>query len=108
MLRQESAKEPCIENFPRVIQGVDACIRVGPKVKKVPPPRNEQHGNLDLSHHADEVGLYTEQEERDFEHVTSLLHCKEQVTHSLRTMNGISIHCQGPPHTHCQSWRKRP
>jgi len=36
---------------------------VGPKVKKVPPPRTEQHGNLVLSHHSDEVGLYTEQEE---------------------------------------------
>ena len=52
-------------------------------MKKVPPPRTEQNGNLVLSHHADEVGLYTEQEEHDYEHVTSLLHYKEQVTGTL-------------------------
>ena len=63
MLRQESTKEPCIENFPRVLIGVDAWVRVGPKVKKVLPPRTEQHGNLVLSHHANALGLYTEQEE---------------------------------------------
>ena len=40
-------------------------------------------GILFSSHHADEVGLYTEQEERDFEHVSSLLHYKEQVTGTL-------------------------
>ena len=83
MLQQDSAKEPCVENFPRVLKGIDSWIRFGPKVKAVAPPRSEEHGNLVLSHHADEVGLYTEQEERDFEHVSTLLHYKEQVTGTL-------------------------
>ena len=83
MLQQDSPREPCIQNFPRVLRGIDSWIRFGPKVKGVPPPKTEQHGNLVLSHHADEVGLYTEQEERDFEHVSGLLHYKEQVTRTL-------------------------
>ena len=83
MLQQESAREPCVENFPRVLRGTDSWIRFGPKVKAVAPPRSEEHGNLVLSHHADEVGLYTEQEERDFEHISGLLHYKEQVTDTL-------------------------
>ena len=83
MLQQDSPKEPCIQNFPLVLLGIESWIRFGPIVKEVPPPRAEQHGNLVLSHHADEVGLYTEQEERDFEHVSGLLHYKEQVTRAL-------------------------
>ena len=80
---QGAPKKPCIQNFPGVLEGVDGWIRFGPKVKGVPPPRTEQHGNIVLSHHADEVGLYTKQKERDFEHVSSLLHYKEQVTGTL-------------------------
>ena len=83
MLQQESAREPCAENFPRVIRGIDSWIRFGPKVKTVAPPRSEEHGHIILSHHADEVGLYTEQEELDFEHISGLLHYKEQVTQTL-------------------------
>ena len=83
MLQQYSPRKPCIQNFPRVLLGIDSWIRFGPKVKGVPPPRTEQHGSIVLSHHADEVGLYTEQEERDFEHVSGLLHYKEQVTGTL-------------------------
>ena len=60
-----------------------APIRFGPKVKMVPPPRAEDHKNIILSHHADEVGLYTEQEERDFEHISNLLGYKEQITGTL-------------------------
>ena len=52
-------------------------------MKGVPPSRTEQNGSIVLSHHADEVGLYTEQEERDFEHISGLLHYKEQVTRTL-------------------------
>ena len=66
-----------------VLRGTDSWIRFGPKVKEVAPPRSEEHGNLVLSHHADEVGLYTEQEERDFEHVSGLLHYKDKVTGTL-------------------------
>jgi len=83
MLQQESVKEPCVENFPRVLRGIDSWIRFGPKVKAVSPPRSGEHGSIVLVHHADEVGLYTEQEERDFEHISSLLHYKEQVTGTL-------------------------
>ena len=57
--------------------------QVWPKSERSPPPRAEQHGNIFLLHHADEVGLYTEQEEHDFEHVSGLLHYKEQVTETL-------------------------
>jgi len=49
----------------------------------VAPPRSEEQGNIVLAHHADEVGLYTEQEEHDFEHISGLLHYKEQVTGTL-------------------------
>ena len=85
MLQQESAREPCVENFPRVIRGTDSWIRFGPKVKTVAPPRLEEHDNIVLSHHADGVGLYTEQEECDFEHISGLLHYKEQVTGDWNT-----------------------
>ena len=83
MLQQDSPKEPCIKNFPCVLRGVDSWTRFGPKVKEVPPPRTKQHSNIVLSHHADEVGLYSEQEECDFEHVSGLLHYKKQVTGTL-------------------------
>ena len=83
MLTPDSPREPCIQNFPRVLRGIDSWIRFGPKVKEVLPPRSEEHDSLVLSHHADEVGLYTEQEERDFEHISGLLHYKEQVTGTL-------------------------
>ena len=52
-------------------------------MKAVAPPRSEEHGNIVLSHHADDVGLYMEQEEHDFEHISGLLHYKEQVTGTL-------------------------
>ena len=71
------------KNFPRVLRGTDGWICFGPKVKKVPPPRSEEQASIVLSHHADEVGLYTEQEERDFEHISNLLGYREQVTGTL-------------------------
>ena len=83
MLVQDSVREPCVENFPRVIRGTDSWLRFGPKVKVVAPPRSEDHGNIVISHHADEVGLYTQQEERDFEHIGGLLHYREQITGTL-------------------------
>ena len=83
MLQQDSVCEPCVENYLRVIQGTDSWLRFGPKVKTVAPPRSEDHGNIVISHHADEVGLYTEQEERDFEHISGLLHYREQITGTL-------------------------
>ena len=69
--------------LPAGYTGTDSWIRFGPKVKTVAPPRSEEHGNIVLSHHMDEVGLYTEQEERDFVHISGLLHYKEQVTGTL-------------------------
>ena len=38
-------------------------------MKTVPPPRSEPRTSLSLKHHGDELGLYTEQEERYFDHV---------------------------------------
>ena len=38
---------------------------------------------MSLKHHADELGLYTEQEERDFEYVSNFKHYKELITDSL-------------------------
>ena len=83
MLVESAHREPCVENFPRVLRGTDGWIRFGPKVKRVPPPRSEDHARIVLSHHADEVGLYKEQEERDFEHISNLLGYKEQVIGTL-------------------------
>ncbi len=83
MLQQSSPKEPCVENFPRVLKGVNSWLRFGPKVKAIAPPRSEDHREILLSHHADEVGLYTQQEEQDFEHISNLLHYREQVTGTL-------------------------
>ena len=83
MLVESTHREPCVENFPRVLRGTDGWIRFSPKVKMVPPPRAEDHTKIVLSHHADEVGLYTEQEERDFEHISNLLGYKELVTGTL-------------------------
>ena len=83
MLQQDSPSEPCVPNFPRVLRGVDSWLRFGLKVQEIAAPRSEDHGNLVLAHHAGEVGLYTEQEEIDFEHISGFLHYKEQVTRTL-------------------------
>ena len=83
MLLTNSAPEPCVPNFSRVLRGVSHWIRIGPKLKVVPPPRSEPRSIVTLKHHADEVGLYTEQEEKDFEHVSSLKNYQNLVTGSL-------------------------
>ena len=113
MLQQDSPREPCVENFPCVIQGTDSWIRFGPKVKKVAPPRSEEHSNLVLSHHTDEVGLYTEQEKRDFEHISGLLHYKEQVAGTLvHAVCSQDDECElnllpGSPCTLCPTWSRK-
>ena len=52
-------------------------------MKTVPPPRSEPRTSLSLKHHGDELGLYTEQEERYFDHVSNLKYYREQITSSL-------------------------
>ena len=83
MLKTLSSPEPCTPNFSQIIKGVTNWICVGPKLKVVPPPRSEPRTCLSFKHHGDELGLYTEQEERDFEYVSNLKYYKEQITASL-------------------------
>ena len=83
MLKTYSSPEPCTPNSSRLIKGISQWIRVGPKLKIVPPPRSEPRAVVSLKHHADELELYTEQEERDFEHVSNFKHYKELITDSL-------------------------
>ena len=69
-----------------------------PKLKVVPPPRSEPRSLVNLKHHADEVGLYTEQEEKDFEHVSSLKNYKELITGSLvHAICSTDDHCDLNP-----------
>ena len=83
MLKTHSSPEPCTPNFSRVIKGISQWICIGPKLKVVPPPRSEPRSVVSLKHPADEVGLYTEQEEKDFEHISSFKNYKELITESL-------------------------
>ena len=98
MLKTHSSPEPCVPNFSRVLRGVSQWIRIGPKLKVVPPPRSEPRSLVNLKHHADEVGLYTEQEEKDFEHVSSLKNYKELITESLvHAICSTDDHCDLNP-----------
>ena len=83
MLKIHSSPKPCTPNFSRPIKGISQWILVGPKHKIVPPPRSKPRAMISLKHQGDELGLYTEQEERDFEHVSNLKHYKELITDSL-------------------------
>ena len=83
MLTTESAEEPCTPNFSRLVQGMEGWIRVGPELRIVPAPRSEVNSKFSLSHHEDELGLYTEAEERDFDHISNLRGYTDQVTSSL-------------------------
>ena len=98
MLKIHSPPEPCTPNFSRVIKEISRWIRIGPKLKVVPPPRSEPRSVVSLKHHADEVGLYTEQEEKDFEHISSFKNYKELITESLtHAICNTDDHCDLSP-----------
>ena len=98
MLKTHSSPEPCTPNSSRLIKGISQWIRVGPKLKIVPPPRSEPRALLSLKHHDDELGLYTEQEEHNFEHISNLKHCKELITESLtHEICNQDDHCEMNP-----------
>ena len=83
MLKTHSSPEPCTPNFSRVLKGISQWIRIGPKLKVVPPPRSEPRSVVSLKHHADEIGLYTKQEKKDFKHISSFKNYKELIKESL-------------------------
>ena len=83
MLKASSSKEPCTPNFSRLVKAGSQWIRVGPKLKNVPPPRSKPRTSFNLKHHGDESELYTEKEEHNFDHVSNLKYYREQVTASL-------------------------
>ena len=56
-----SVKEPCTPNFG------SQWIQFDPKLKNV--PHFKPRISFNLTHHGDELGLYTEQEERNFDYV---------------------------------------
>ena len=59
MLTMDSAEEPCTQNFSRIVQGMEGWIRVGPELRTIPAPRTEVNSSFNLSHHEDELGLYS-------------------------------------------------
>ena len=83
MLNASSSKKPCTPNFSRLVKAVSQWIRVGLKLKNVPPPRSKPRTSFNLKHYGDESELYTEKEEHNFDHVSNLKYYREQVTASL-------------------------
>lgn len=83
MLKASAAKEPCTHNFLWAVKGKSIWIQIGPKLKSIPGPRSLPRKAINLSHHGDELGLYTEVEECNFDHILGLRYYAEQVTTSL-------------------------
>lgn len=77
MLKVSLAKEPCTPNFSRVIKGRNKVIRVGPKFKSIPLPQSEPMMTIDLTHHGDELGLYTGWRSQILKHVANLRYYTE-------------------------------
>ena len=66
-MKLTSVKEPCTPNFGRLIKGGSQWIQFDPKLRNV--PHFKPRISFNLTHHGDELGLYTEQEERNFDYV---------------------------------------
>ena len=62
---------------------MDGCIRVGPGLRTIPPPRQESRSSVNFTHPDDELGLYTAAEEADFDHVAGLRRYTNLVTSSI-------------------------
>ena len=78
MLIVNSAEEVCVPHFTRMVRGDKNWYRVGPGVRVAETPRQER--GISPKHADDEVGLYTEAEENDFDHLQGLAGYTDQVT----------------------------
>ena len=78
MLMDNSAEEVCVPHFTRMVRGEKNWYRVGPGVRIAETPRQER--GFSPKHSDDEVGLYTEAEENDFDHLQGLAGYTDQVT----------------------------
>jgi len=81
MLITSSAKEPCVPHFSKAVQGIKNWIKkVQSSARSIPPPWSEPKNTVDQNHHEDELGLYTQAEEWDFDHIAGLSYYTNQVT----------------------------
>ena len=78
MLIDHLAEEVCVPQFTRRVRGEKNWYRVGPGVRIAETPRQEI--GLAPKHSDDEIGLYTEAEEKDFDHLQGLAGYTDQVT----------------------------
>jgi len=78
MLVTSSSQEPCVPHSSKAIQGIKNWIKISPKLRSIPPPWSETKETAQ-THHEDELGLYTQAEERDFDHVAGLAYYTAQV-----------------------------
>ena len=78
MIIENSAEEVCVPHFTRMVKGEKSWYRVGPGVRVAETPRQEM--GFSPKHSDDEVGLYTEAEETDFDHLQGLAGYTDQVT----------------------------
>ena len=78
MLITSSAQEPCVPHFAKAMKGIKNWIKISPKLRSIPPPRTDTKETVQ-THHEDELGLYTQAEERDFDHVAGLAYYTTQV-----------------------------
>ena len=65
-------------HFSKAMQGIKNWIKIGPKLRSIPPPRLETKETAQ-THHEDELGLHTQAEEQDFDHVAGLAYYMAQV-----------------------------
>ena len=78
MLVTSSAQEPCVPHFSKALQGIKNWIRISPKLRSIPHSRSETKETAQTNHE-DELGVYTQAEERDFDHVAGLAYYTAQV-----------------------------
>ena len=83
MLLTSSSPDSCTPNFPRAVRGVEGWIRIRPGLRVIPPPWQEPRISTNFTHPDDELGLYTNAEEADFDHVAGLKGYTNLVTSSI-------------------------
>ena len=78
MLRDNWAEEVCVPHVTRMVRGEKNSYKVEPGVRRTGTPRQER--GFTPKHSVDEVGLYTEAEENDVDHLQGLAGYTDQVT----------------------------
>ena len=78
MLIDNSAEEVYVPHFTKMVRGEKNWYRVGPGVRIAETPRQKM--GFSPKHADDEIGLYTEAEETDFDHLQGLAGYTDQVT----------------------------